>query len=157
MSAGISGGRNGGVSSADSQDFELNLASIIDCFTVLIAFMLASASFLSIGILDAGVAAAGAQASPGTPPPVNIAVEIGAGSKLTLKVTGKTSSTQAMPAAQGKADYEGLARSLASLHAKYPDVNALTLTAENSVEYSEVVKAMDEIRKTIPVILLGGF
>ena len=44
------------------KDFDLNLAPIIDCMTVLITFMLASASFLSIGILDAGVAAAGATA-----------------------------------------------------------------------------------------------
>ena len=35
------------------QDFELNITSIIDCFTVLIAFILTSASFISIGIIDA--------------------------------------------------------------------------------------------------------
>ena len=51
MSAGNFEGSGG-------QDFELNLASLIDCFTVLITFLLASASFLSVGILDAGVAAA---------------------------------------------------------------------------------------------------
>ena len=39
--------------------------------------MLASASFLSIGILDAGVAAAGAQAASATPPSVSVTVEIG--------------------------------------------------------------------------------
>jgi biopolymer transport protein ExbD len=150
MSAGVSGG-NG------SQDFELNLASIIDCFTVLIAFMLASASFLSIGILDAGVAAASAQAAPGTPPPINIAVEVGQGGKLTVKLTGKTNSNQVIQAVDGKLDYASLTRSLASTHSKYPDVNALTLTAENSVEYRDVIKTMEEIRKTVPVVLLGGF
>ena len=36
-----------------SLDFELNLAPIIDCLVVLITFMLASASFLSISIFDA--------------------------------------------------------------------------------------------------------
>ncbi len=40
------------------QDFELNLASIIDCFVVLIAFILVSTSFFSIGIIDAEVAGA---------------------------------------------------------------------------------------------------
>ena len=151
MSAGISPGGSGG------QDFELNLASIIDCFTVLIAFMLASASFLSIGILDAGVAAAGAQAAPGTPSPVNITVELGEAGKLSLKLTGKANSTQVIAAQAGKADYASLTRSLASVHGKYADVNALTLTADNSVQYKDVVKAMEEIRKTIPVVLLGGF
>ena len=135
----------------------LNLASIIDCFTVLIAFMLASASFLSIGILDAGVAAAGAQAASGTPPAVNVTVEIGEAGKLSVKLAGKVSSTQTLTAMSGKADYEGLGRSLASIHAKYTDVVAVTLTADNAAEYKDVVKAMEEIRKTIHVVLLGGF
>lgn len=150
MSAGVSSGGN-------SQDFELNLASIIDCFTVLIAFMLASAAFLSIGILDAGVAAAGAQAAPGTPPAVNVTVELGMAGKLSVKLSGKTTSNTTLEAAAGKADYESLSRSLASVHSKYADVNAVTLTADNNVEYKDVVKAMEQIRKTIPVVLLGGF
>lgn len=151
MSAGVSSGGN-------SQDVELNLASIIDCFTVLIAFMLASASFLSIGILDAGVAAAGAQAAPGTPPSVNVTVELGTAGKLAVKLSGKASSTINLPAlADGKSDYEGLTRSLASAHSKYTDIAAVTLTADNNTEYKEVVKAMEQIRKTIPVVLLGGF
>lgn len=151
MSTGVSGGNS-------SQDVELNLASIIDCFTVLIAFMLASASFLSIGILDAGVAAAGAQTASGTPPSVNVTVELGAVGKLVIKLSGKASNTTSLPAlASGKADYEGLTRSLASVRSKYTDVAAVTLTADNSTEYKDVVKAMEQIRKTIPVVLLGGF
>ena len=38
-----------------SQDFDVNITPIIDSFTVLITFMLASASFLSVGIFDAGI------------------------------------------------------------------------------------------------------
>lgn len=151
MSAGVSSGGSNG------QDFELNLASIIDCFTVLIAFMLASAAFLSIGIMDAGVAAAGAQAAPGTPPAVNVTVELGLQGKLSLKLTGKATSKTEIAAAGDKPDYEGLTRALAATHAKYADVNAVTLTADNAVEYKDVVKAMEQIRKTIPVVLLGGF
>ena len=57
-----------GLGSSDSQsgDFELNLASMIDCFTVLIAFLLASSSFLSIGALDVSVI--GASAPQDNPP-----------------------------------------------------------------------------------------
>src|SRR4051794_13282188 len=155
--SGSIGSVTGNERGSESQDFELNLASIIDCFTVLIAFMLASASFLSIGILDAGVAAAGAQAAPGTPPPINISVELGTGQKLTVKVTGKMTSNEVILPVSGKLDFAGLTRSLASTHAKYTDVNALTLTADNAVEYREVIKTMEEIRKTVPVVLLGGF
>jgi biopolymer transport protein ExbD len=41
MSANFGGGGNG-------QEVELNITPIIDCFTVLITFLLASASFLSL-------------------------------------------------------------------------------------------------------------
>src|SRR4051812_21662207 len=113
MSAGVSGGGN-------SQDFELNLASIIDCFTVLIAFMLASASFLSVGILDAGVAAAGAQANPNDKPPsVNMTVELGQGQKFTVKLVGKASTTTPIDGLAGKWNYEELTRNLASTKTRF--------------------------------------
>jgi biopolymer transport protein ExbD len=149
MSAGISGG--------NGQDFELNLASIIDCFTVLIAFMLASAAFVSIGILDAGVAAAGAEAKPGTPPAVNVTIELGADHKLTVKLSGKATSNQSFAAEAGKWNYAAMTQALASTKSRFSDVAAVTLTADNATEYRDVVKTMEEIRKTIPVVLLGGF
>jgi biopolymer transport protein ExbD len=150
MSAGVSSGGN-------SQDVELNLASIIDCFTVLIAFMLASASFISIGILDAGISAAGASASSDKPPEVTVTVEVGLSGAMAVKLAGKVNSNEPLAAKDGKADYPALGRSLASIHAKYKDVAAVTLTADNATEYKDVVKTMEEIRKTIPVVLLGGF
>ena len=46
---------------------------------------------------------------------------------------------------------------LQALHQQWPTVNAITLTADNSIEYKDVVLTMENIRKTIPVVLLGGF
>jgi biopolymer transport protein ExbD len=43
----------GGESGKKSREFDLNLAPIIDCLTVLITFLLASAAFLAIGQLTA--------------------------------------------------------------------------------------------------------
>lgn len=34
------------------QEFELNIASIVDCFTVLITYLLAAASFISLGNIE---------------------------------------------------------------------------------------------------------
>lgn len=150
-------GGEGGGGRGNSQDFELNLASIIDCLTVLIAFMLASASFLSIGILDAGVAAAGAAPTDAAPPSVNVTVELGRDHAMTLKLSGKTTGSTPIPARDGKIDDEALARHLTSVKGKWSDVTAVVLTAENTVEYREVVKTMESIRKSIPVVLLGGF
>src|SRR5215210_1780969 len=117
MSAGVSSGGN-------SQDVELNLASIIDCFTVLIAFMLASASFLSIGILDAGVAAAGTTSAGGEPPAVNITIELTKEQAFQFKVSGKASFSRTIPAKGRDYDYEALAAQLAQAKTQWPSVTA---------------------------------
>ena len=52
---------------------------------------------------------------------------------------------------------DGLTQKLQALHQQYPTVSAITLTADNSVEYKDVIQIMDSTRKVIPVVLLGGF
>ncbi|RYZ61531.1 MAG: hypothetical protein EOP09_19835, partial [Proteobacteria bacterium] len=64
--------RRGG---AGSLEFDLNLAPIIDCFTVLITFLLVSASFLSVSIFDAGFTPV-EQMGDTTPPPITIQVMV---------------------------------------------------------------------------------
>src|SRR4051812_2839783 len=122
MSASIgAGGDTGG--KGGSQDFDLNLAPIIDCMTVLIAFMLASTAFLSIGILDAGVAAAGATQSSNTPPAIQVAVELGKDQAITVKVSGKVTSTTPIARAGSSYALEELARNLASLKQRFPETS----------------------------------
>ena len=57
-------------SHAPHGDFELNLAPIIDCFTVLITFLLAGSAWISVGFLEAGIAASGADVQTTEPPTV---------------------------------------------------------------------------------------
>jgi len=142
---------------SNNQDFELNIASIIDCFTVLIAFMLASAAFVSVGILDAGIAAGAATASDATPPPIQITIELKKNQTMTLKVTGKAQQNTDITSKNGEWDYPGLNQHLASLKSKWSTVDAVTLTADNDTEYKHVVRSMESIRKTMPIVLLGGF
>jgi len=124
---------------------------------VLIAFMLASASFLSIGILDAGIAAAGAAPTTAGPPSINVTIELYADHAMTVKLSGKATSSQSLKAKDGGWDYTALTEALGSTKAKYADLAAVTLTADNATEYKDVVKTMETIRKTIPVVMLGGF
>jgi biopolymer transport protein ExbD len=149
------GGEGGG--RGRSQDFELNLASIIDCLTVLIAFMLASASFLSIGILDAGVAAAGTTAASETPPPVNVSIELQKDSSIAIKLSGNVTQNTQLASKEATWDYDALVGNLNNVKAKWPGVNAVILTADNTVEYKHLVKTMEVVRKAMPVVLLGGF
>jgi biopolymer transport protein ExbD len=144
--------------SSSSQEVDLNIAPIIDCFTVLIAFMLVSATYLSIQILDAGIAAGGAAPTDNVKPPsVSLTITLQADQSLQIEVTGKTRETLRAPAASGKWDYGAFNQQLAGLKAKWSDVSAATLQADPAIEYKDVVEAMQHTRKHFPYVMLGGF
>lgn len=131
-------------------DFELNLAPIIDCFTVLITFMLASASFLSISIFDAGFTPMEAVGDP-SPPPITVTLHLKKNGSLQLVTEGKLKSNSNF------ADADKAAEALRDLKEKYPGVDSLSLTADDQVEYEAIVKTMEKARKYMTGIVLGGF
>jgi biopolymer transport protein ExbD len=131
------------ISDSGSHDVELNLAPIIDCLTVLITFMLISASFLSIGILEASVAGP----NPNSKPP-----EVAAELKLTAKgaqliASGKISFKHVVTA-------ESLMGELADLKAK--GVDQVTFTPSDEVPFETLVQWTDKIRAVIPAVAYGG-
>ena len=75
-----------------NQDFEINLAPIIDCFTVLITYLLVSASFLSLAVFDVEVAinqpTLKTENAPLTPPPISLALLLRESHGFDLKVIG---------------------------------------------------------------------
>src|SRR5450759_4468663 len=77
--------------SSSGQEVELNITPIIDCFTVLITFLLASASFLSIGFFE--VYTPGTTASAQTlEPDVEVVLKVGANQTVEMKLKGKRNS-----------------------------------------------------------------
>src|SRR6187551_2381865 len=87
------------------QDFELNIASVIDCFTVLITYLLVSASFISISALDIDLTGVG-DAPRSEPPPVSIAVELDSKHSLHVKITGKEKDEWIVEAKDGTWDLD---------------------------------------------------
>lgn len=140
---------NFGGSSHDTQEVELNITSIIDCFTVLITFMLASASFLSIGFFETStnVGSEGKAA----PPPIEITVRLKGDSSYLLKVTGKVSKEQTFQ----KEAQDSLMNELKALKASWPAVTTIALTSDDDVVYKTVIESMDKIRKQIPNVLFA--
>ena len=149
-----------------SQDFDLNLAPIIDCFVVLIAFVMISSAFASIAILDAGVSAGG-DSVKSMSPSVQVTISLRSDFGATLKIASlnkikktKGASEIVFPATHGLASGEWppkLTDALIQLKRDWPELHSATLVADNSVPYQSVVNAMDLVRKYIPDVLLGGF
>ncbi len=134
------------------QDFELNLASIIDCLTVIIAFLLLSSSFVSYGALDTAVAAPQTQnASTGSEAQaqaLTLSVNLRDSEKVDLELSGSRSEKRKISRASLKQELE-------SMKARYPGLDGIVLTAASRVEYREVIRGMDEARQVFPAVALG--
>ena len=134
------------------QDFELNLASIIDCLTVIIAFLLLSSSFVSYGTLDTAVAAP--QGSTST------AADAGKARQLSLSVVLRASGQVDLEVSGSRSEKRSIARSalrpeLEALKQKYPGLDGIVLTAAPRVEYREVIRGMDDACVVFPAVALG--
>src|SRR4051812_1375720 len=136
------------------QDFDLNIASVIDCFTVLITYLLVSASFISISALDIDITGAG-DAPQTEPPPVSIAVQLENNRSLVIKVTGAEKNEWLVEPKDGTWDTDSLNAKLVALKEKWPAVSSALVGADDALEYREVVKVVETAKKTLPSITLG--
>jgi biopolymer transport protein ExbD len=158
MSAGPTG--EGG----EGQDFELNLAPIIDCFTVLITYLLVSASFISLDMLEVSVATTSESPAPADEPapkdpPTTMSVALTPGGDVELEITGKEPAKFTVPAVDAKIDVPGLNRRIASIHDHYKEsgaaVTEASVKAAPAVPYKQIVMVVDGVKKGVPKVFLG--
>lgn len=143
-----SGGRGKGA----SQDFELNLAPIIDCLVVLIAFLMVSMSYLSIQMLDAGISSPGGMVQSSSKG-VSLDVKIMGNDqlKITLQKNGKTLSKSNV----AFADFDGSLKAVLAQTDISPE--AALLSAEDQIPYERVIQVMDQVRNHVSKVQLSGF
>ncbi len=164
------------VSSGDenSQDVELNLAPIIDCFMVLITFLLVSASYVSLFILDVTLAPV-AQEVPITeneepPPPqeeaekkkeVQVEIELKTDGTLVTSISGAETNTVTLTRSlAGQKDPQQVRQfeeQMKALKEKWSDTKKVTVKGEGKVPYWELVWVMESVRPIFPEVMLGGF
>lgn len=139
-----------------SQEFEVYLAPLIDCFTVLIAFVMISTAFASVGILDAGVAAGGERQRSNLPPPVRIGVEMQSNHQLMIHLSGKENRNITVRSGSTDWDLTELQKDLKVVKQKWPSIDGAVLRADDNVSYNDVVRSMDAVRAVFPAVMLGG-
>jgi len=138
------------------QDVPINIASIIDCFTVLITYILAAASFVSLGALEASIAGThpmGAMASSAVvaPQPIALAhLDIQASNQFEMK-TSIDGHAEKKPLT-----FEQIEGEFAAFKEKNPSLKAVTLSSADAIPYENLVKVVALIRKIgIPVVFSG--
>lgn len=142
------------------QDFDLNLAPIIDCFTVLITYLLVSASFISLSVLNVGVAASGtaAPAPPPGAPPLSLTLRLGASRSLKLKLSGgprRIEKESELPARGGAFATDELVARIADILSTNDGLADVSVSADPTVQYKDVVRIVETLRKTVPKVYLS--
>ena|SRR5882672_1821708 len=121
----------------------LLLVPMIDIFTVLVTFLLMTAVFARIAILqvDLPSAADGKVAEPAFRLEVIVR-------KSGLELTNGTAVIATLPTVNGAYDLKALSELALSLKRENPDVDNASILLEEEVEYDSLIQVMDAIRST---------
>jgi biopolymer transport protein ExbD len=150
------------VGESSNQEVDLNLAPIIDCFTVLITYLLVTASFLTLSAVDVGVSAAGTGAPTppsDAPPPWVMSIAIQTGGEMAIEVRGGPDSKLfkfKVPTNAGTSDLERLTAQLIDIQKKWPTLSEVSVTAEPTVIYKTIVSVIHEIQNLMPKVYISG-
>jgi biopolymer transport protein ExbD len=126
---------------------ELLLVPMIDIFTVLVTFLLMTAVFSKITILQLDLPSA-AGGKP-TEPPFRLEVIV---RQEGFELTNGTTRIAAIPKVAGEYDLKGLTELALELKREHPQVDNASVLMEPDVNYNNLIEAMDAIRSAeVPV------
>jgi len=120
----------------------LNLTPMMDVFTVLVVFLLITAVFTSVTILELNVptnAGASVSSKPG------FAIEVIV-RKAGLEIANGSLVEATIPKKDDKYDIKQLTELLLRLKAKYPEKEDATVLMEPKIEYDYLIQVMDAVR-----------
>lgn len=152
IDTGGSGGRNKSV--------ELNLVPFIDLMSVLITFLLISAVWTQVSMIQLGASFASPrsdQTTPIQPPPLEDLVL-----RLDIRANGYVlyvgKDVRSIPKLGTEYDKEALVADLTKIKQMYPDKGGIKMAIEDEIVYDHVVAAMDIGLKAgfSPELLTGG-
>jgi biopolymer transport protein ExbD len=152
----------------NSGEVELNIAPIVDCLTVLIAYMLVSASFIMMAVLDVGVAASGdaipqlTQPEQPKEPPLSLTVTVAADKRIGLKLTGGRNNVEEEYVITAKADgnWDGglIKTKLDEIRQLHPQekLEEANVNAVDETEYKDIVQVVQALKKGLKKVYLAG-
>ncbi len=141
--------------SSSTQEVDLNITPIIDCFTVLITFLLASASFLSIGFFETYTPGQSSNPTEGEPD-TEVVIRIKGNHFAELKAKGKKNLTLSFKT-DDAAQMKGLEEQLQNL--KSPDIklNQVLVSADDTVDYQELSQMLGHVNTANLPVVVGEF
>jgi biopolymer transport protein ExbD len=120
----------------------LNLVPMMDILTVLVIFLLITAVFTHITIMDLNIPTHAGGSAVNAP---NFSIEVIV-RKAGLEIANGSSVEAAIPKKDGKYDLEMLSKMLTRLKARYPEKEDATVLVEPDIQYDYLVQIMDATR-----------
>ena len=120
---------------------ELMLVPMIDIFTVLVTFLLMTAVFSRITILELDLPSSASQRP--SEPSFRLEVIVRTAG---LELTNGTQRIATIPNVNGAYDLKTLSQLALSLKRDYPDANDASVLLEPEIEYDHLIQVMDAIR-----------
>jgi biopolymer transport protein ExbD len=123
---------------------ELDVTTFMNLMVALIPFLLISAVFSRVTIMELSVPTSAGKAGLNTP---NFAIEVIV-RKTGFEIGNGSSVEAAVPKKDGQYDMELLSKMLLRLKAQYPEKEDATVLMEPDIEYDYLIKIMDAVRGT---------
>lgn len=123
---------------------ELMLVPMIDIFTVLVTFLLMTAVFSRIAVVELDLPSA-AGGPPVTKPQFRLEVIV---RQAGFELTNGTEVIAAVPKQGGAYDLRTLSELARSLKEDHPDVDDASVLLEPEVSYDDLIQVMDAVRST---------
>ena len=143
-------------SSKKRDDDEVNITPVMNLFLVLIPFLLLTAEFVRIAVLELNLPATGAAKDPGkkdNKPLVLIMVRI---DENGIKIKGPNVNSMIARTANSY-EFEKLKKEIKQIKAKYPDTDEVMVQSTDNVTYENIVHVMDACRDNgFPNVSISG-
>jgi len=120
----------------------LNLIPMMDILTVLVIFLLITAVFTHITIMELNIPTRAGESAVNVP---NFSIEVIV-RKAGLEIANGSSVEAAIPKKDDKYDLEMLSKMLTRLKAQYPEKEDATVLVEPDIQYDYLIQIMDAIR-----------
>jgi biopolymer transport protein ExbD len=123
----------------------LNLTPMMDILTVLVVFLLITAVFTSITIMELSVPTNSGGSASNNP---NFSIEVIV-RKAGLQIANGKSVEAAIPKKDDKYDIELLSKMLLRLKAQYPEKEDAIILMEPDIKYDYLIEIMDAVRGAV--------
>ena len=121
----------------------LDLTPMMDILTVLVVFLLITAVFTRVTIMELNVPTNAGGSALNKP---NFAIEVIV-RKAGLEIANGLSVEAAIPKKDGQYDMEMLSKMLMRLKEKYPEKQDATVLMEPDIKYDNLIEIMDTVRE----------